>query len=296
MEGESDRERRGARKPPWIRLKRTEGRELARVKKILKKHDLGTVCEEAKCPNRSECWGCGTATFLLMGQQCTRSCRFCSVRPGRAGEPLEPEEPERIAAAVEELGLRFAVITSVSRDDLADGGAAHYAQTIAAIRHRCPDVGVELLIPDYIGPPLKTVVDARPDVLAHNIEVVRALTERVRDRRTSYDRSLRVLREAKELDPALLTKSSILLGLGEEDEQVEESLEDLRAVDVDILCLGQYLQPTSKHIPVERYVTPERFEQLKELALRMGFRSVASGPFVRTSYRAAEVVPRRESR
>jgi lipoic acid synthetase len=279
------------RKPPWIRLPRAEGASLGKVRATLRSQGLSTVCEEARCPNRAECWGCGTATFLIMGRQCTRSCRFCSVRPGREGEPLEVDEPTRVAEAVATLELRFAVITSVSRDDLPDGGAAHYARTIEAIRRRCPEVGVEVLIPDYLGDDLSTVVGAGPDVLAHNLEVVRELTVQVRDRRTSYDRSLQVLGQARRLRPlaTMLTKSSLLLGMGETDRQIEESLDDLRRAEVDMVCLGQYLQPSSKHLPVRRYLKPERFVELAELARSKGFSHVASGPLVRTSYRAAEL-------
>ncbi len=276
------------RKPPWIRLQRAEGAGLGRVRRALERHGLGTVCEEAHCPNRSECWGCGTATFLLLGRQCTRSCRFCSVRPGRTGEAPDETEPTRVAEAIAELELRFAVLTSVSRDDLPDGGASHYAATIAAIRRRCPGVGVEVLVPDYLGEDLRTVVEARPDVLAHNLEVVRELTSLVRDRRTSYDRSLDVLATVRRTGGSMTTKSSLLLGLGETDEQVESAIRDLAAVDVDVLCLGQYLQPSTKHAQVVRYVTPERFAELEGFAREQGFRSVAAGPLVRTSYRAAE--------
>lgn len=277
-----------SKKPTWIRIRRGEGPAFAHVRKTLRTLGLGTVCEEARCPNRAECWGCGTATFLLMGRQCTRSCRFCSVRPGRAGEPLDPEEPRRVAEAVAELELGFAVLTSVSRDDLPDGGSEHYARTIRALRARCKDVGVEVIIPDYRGDPLSIVVDAEPDVLAHNVEVVRELTPRVRDRKCSYDRSLAVLSEAKLVRPSLATKSSLLLGLGETDRQIEEAMDDLRGVGVDIICIGQYLQPTRHHAPVTRFVTPERFAELDVLARSKGFTGVASAPLVRTSYHAAD--------
>lgn len=280
------------RKPPWIRLQPTEGRRLGQVRRALRAHELSTVCEEARCPNRSECWGSGTATFLLMGRQCTRSCRFCSVRPGRDGEPLDPSEPERVAGAVAELGLRYAVLTSVSRDDLPDGGAAHYAKTVAALRRRCPEVGVELLVPDYLDDDLDLVLAAAPDVLAHNLEVVRELSGRVRDRRCSYDRSLEVLRQARARAPRLVTKSSLLLGMGETDAQVERAIDDLRSVEVTVLCLGQYLQPSRRHLPVERYLPPEQFVELEALARAKGFEQVVSGPLVRTSYHAAEVALR----
>lgn len=276
------------RKPPWIRLPAQEGPAFSRVRKILKDQKLGTVCEDARCPNRSECWGCGTATFLLMGHVCTRGCHFCSVRSARSGEPLDVEEPERIATAVSELGLRFVVLTSVTRDDLEDGGAGHYARTMAAIRAQCPDVGIEVLSPDFQGENLKKVLEAEPQVFAHNMEVVRELTPKVRDKRSSYDRSLAVLEEAKRLRPDIKTKSSLLLGLGETREQIVEALDDLRRVNVDILCIGQYLQPGKRQLPVQRYVTPEEFAELETLAKGKGFSSVASGPLVRTSYRAAE--------
>ena len=272
-------------------MPRTEGPGFGRVRRVLSRRGLGTVCEEARCPNRAECWGCGTATFLVLGRQCTRSCGFCSVEPGRAGQPVEPDEPERVADAVAELGLRHAVITSVSRDDLHDGGAGHYARVIAAIRARCPDVGVEVLIPDYLSTDLRTVVEAAPAVLAHNLEVVRELTPVVRDRRCSYDRSLAVLAGAREMRPdsQLSIKSSLLLGLGETDSQVDTALDDMWSSGVDSVCLGQYLQPTRAHVPVHRYVPPERFSELAEVARNKGFTRVASAPLVRTSYHAAEV-------
>jgi len=280
---------RSPRKPPWIRIKRTEGKSFARVRRTLRAHGLGTVCEEARCPNKAECWGCGTATFLLMGRQCTRSCKFCSVEPGRASAAPEADEPDRVAAAVADLGLRHAVLTSVSRDDLPDGGAGHYARTIGAIRAKCEGVRVEALVPDYLGESLDTVLEASPDVLAHNVEVVREITESVRDRRSSYERSLRVLSEARARRPSGTTKSSLLLGFGETDEQAERCLRDLREARVDMVCIGQYLQPTSRHVQVDRYVTPERFAELEGFAKELGFSAVASGPLVRTSYLAAEL-------
>jgi lipoyl synthase len=282
--------RRTRRKPEWIRVARAESPAFATVRRTLRSLELGTVCEEARCPNRSECWSCGTATFLIMGRQCTRSCRFCSVRPAPDSgmEPLDPGEPDRVAEAVAALALRFAVITSVSRDDLPDGGAAHYAATIRAVKRRTPGAGVEVLTPDYLGAPLEAVLDAEPDVFAHNVEVVRELTPQVRDRRCSYDRSLEVLAAARRKRPSTVTKSSLLLGLGETDAQVEAALDDLRAVGVASIAIGQYLQPTRRNVPVERWVTPERFAELAALAREKGFTHVASGPLVRTSYHAAE--------
>lgn len=288
MTGADDTGERRSRKPDWIRVARAEGPAFATVRRTLRSLRLGTVCEEARCPNRSECWSCGTATFLILGRQCTRSCQFCSVRPARDGEPLDPGEPERVAEAVAALALRFAVITSVSRDDLPDGGAAHYAATIRAVRRRSPGVGVEVLTPDYMGAPLEAVLEAEPDVFAHNVEVVRELTPQVRDRRCAYDRSLEVLAAARKLRPSTITKSSLLLGLGETDAQVEATLDDLRAAGVESIAIGQYLQPTRRNVPVRRWVTPERFAELAELARDKGFTRVASGPLVRTSYHAAE--------
>jgi lipoic acid synthetase len=276
-------------KPPWIRLQRGEGAGLSRVRRALSVHGLETVCDQARCPNRSDCWGEGTATFLLLGRSCTRACRFCAVDHDGAGQPPDPDEPGRVAAAAADLGLKFVVLTSVTRDDLDDGGAAHFAATIAALARRCPDVGVEVLVPDYLGHDLRTVVEARPTVYAHNLEVVRSLTPLVRDRRASYDRSLGALAEARAADARLVTKSSLLLGLGETDAEVEEALCDLRAAGVDVLCLGQYLQPTAGAAPVRRYVAPERFADLERLALDLGFAGVAAGPLVRTSYRAARL-------
>ena len=281
-----------ARKPPWIRLRPVEGPAYTGVRRTLRAHGLETVCEQARCPNRSECWGCGTATFLLMGRWCTRSCGFCSVDPGRASPLPSPDEPERVAAAAGDLGLRHAVLTSVTRDDLPDGGAGHYARTVRALRAACSGIGVEALVPDFTGERLATVLEAAPDVLAHNVEVVRELTRAVRDPRASYDRSLAVLAEARAGRPELTTKSSLMLGLGETDAQVEASLRDLRSVDVDAVCIGQYLQPTSRHLTVERFVPPDRFAELERFARELGFRAVASGPLVRTSYLAAELAER----
>jgi len=278
------------RKPAWIRVARTEGGAFGRVRRALRAHGLGTVCEEARCPNRGACWGAGTATFLLMGRQCTRRCPFCSVRPGRASPPPEIDEPERVARAAVELGLRHVVLTSVTRDDLEDGGARHIAATIAAVRAACPGVRVEALVPDLGRAEVERVLEAGPDVFAHNLEVVRELTPRVRDPRCSYDRSLEVLASARELGRSTKTKSSLLLGLGETDAEVERTLSDLRGVGVEMLCIGQYLQPTSRHLPVVRYVRPERFSELEALGLSLGFEAVASGPLVRTSYLAAELL------
>lgn len=256
----------------------------------LRRLRLHTVCEEARCPNQGECFGHGTATFLILGDTCTRACRFCAVRTGNPRGALDPEEPARVAEAVRDAGLRYVVVTSVDRDDLPDGGAGQYAATVEAIRRAAPGTRIEVLVPDYLDEPLSTVVRARPDVLGHNLEVVRRLTPFVRDRRASYDRSLAVLRQAHALAPDLLTKSSLMLGLGETEDEVLESLRDLAEAGVRAVTLGQYLQPTRRHRPVVRYWTPAEFDRLAMAARDMGFAFVASGPRVRSSYRAEEVV------
>jgi lipoic acid synthetase len=256
----------------------------------LRERKLNTVCEEAHCPNIAECWGGGTATLMLMGDVCTRGCRFCVVTSGNPKGILDAGEPAKTAETVELMGLTYVVLTSVDRDDLADGGAAHFAATVRAIRKRCPGVLVETLIPDFQGDgaALQTILNARPDVLAHNLETVRRLTPLVRDARATYDQSLRLLEAVKERSPDHLTKSSIMLGLGETDGEVEEAFKDLRRVGVDFLTLGQYLRPSLKHLPVLQFVSPEKFESLRKSALAHGFKYAASGPLVRSSYKAGE--------
>jgi len=251
---------------------------------------LHTVCEEAHCPNVHECWGGGTATIMLMGSVCTRGCRFCAVTSGHPKGYLDPLEPWKVAQVISEWGLDYIVLTSVARDDLPDGGAEHFAKTIRAIKQKTPRTLVEVLIPDFRGDinALKTVVDAQPDVIDHNIETVERLTPRVRDRRASYRQSLAVLENVKKLDPTRYTKSSIMVGLGETDEEVLQTMRDLRAVGVDILTIGQYLRPSPRHIEVVEYVHPDKFAQWKEAGEALGFRYVASGPLVRSSYRAGE--------
>ncbi|MCX7844574.1 MAG: lipoyl synthase [Candidatus Bipolaricaulota bacterium] len=263
---------------------------MAAVRRVLEEHRLATVCTEARCPNLPACWGAGTATFLILGEICTRACRFCAVAHGRPWPP-DPAEPARLARAVRALGLRYVVLPSVDRDDLPDGGAAHFAACIRAIKEAAPETKVEALIPDFSGDreALRQVVEAGPDGVGHNLETVRRLTPLVRDRRAGYDLSLSVLQALKELRPRLLTKSSLLLGLGETEEEVEEALWDLRRVGVDVLVLGQYLRPTARQIPVARYVPPQEFQAWAERAKEIGFRAVVSGPLVRTSFRAAEV-------
>lgn len=274
------------RKPEWLRVQAPAGRTYEAVKAILEKFRLKTVCQEAICPNRGECWGAGTATVMLMGDVCTRACRFCNVQTGHPA-PLDDNEPMHLARAVSELGLHYLVLTSVDRDDLADGGAGHFARTITALKAACPDLLVEVLIPDFQGSALAEVAEARPHVIGHNLETVARLQGAVRDRRAGYEKSLSVLAHIKSW-PGIYTKSSLMLGLGETEDELLECFRELRAIGVDVLTLGQYLQPSRFHLKVERFYTPAEFEQLKEKALGLGFLYVASGPLVRSSYRAAE--------
>jgi len=273
-----------------LRVRYPTGDNYEKIKVLLRNHNLHTVCEEAHCPNVAECWGGGTATFMLMGDTCTRGCRFCMVKSGNPHGVLDVFEPLKVARAIADLGLRYVVITSVDRDDLSDGGAEHFASTIKAIKQLDPGVITEVLIPDFQGNlrDIKKVTDARPEVVAHNIETTQALTPKVRDPRATYKQSLQVLKSIKHLDPSIYSKSSIMLGLGEAEGDVLKAMEDLRGVDVDILTLGQYLRPSKGHVPVAEYVSPERFESFKRLAEDLGFLYVASGPFVRSSYRAGE--------
>ncbi|MGA1792213.1 MAG: lipoyl synthase [bacterium] len=277
-------------KPHWLKRPLPKGSTYEEVKRLLHKGRLHTVCQEAKCPNIWECFSNHTSTFLIMGPCCTRRCRFCAVEHGPLDEP-DPEEPTRIADAVQDLGLRYVVVTSVTRDDLPDGGAGHFAKTIKAIRERVPDVLVEVLIPDFQGDKnaLSTVLDARPDVLNHNIETVPRLYPSVRPE-ALYNRSIELLREVDLFDDHRIpAKSGMMLGLGETCEEVKETLRDLLSVGCRILTLGQYLQPTKEHLPVDRYIPPEEFENWKEIAIKMGFTDAAGGPFVRSSYHAREL-------
>jgi len=277
-------------KPDWVRVRYPSGDNYEKIKGLLRNHSLHTVCEEAHCPNVAECWGGGTATFMLMGDTCTRGCRFCTVKSGNPRGALDPFEPAKVAAAIADMGLKYVVITSVDRDDLPDGGAEHFASTIRAIKKRDANVITEVLIPDFQGSveDIRKVVGAGPEVVAHNIETTRPLTPRVRDPRATYDQSLQVLKTVKTLNPSVYTKSSLMLGLGEVETDMVAAMRDLRAVDVSILTLGQYLQPSKGHIPVTEYVSPDRFDHYKQLAGELGFLYVASGPFVRSSYRAGE--------
>ncbi|MEK6987409.1 MAG: lipoyl synthase [Candidatus Thermoplasmatota archaeon] len=278
------------RKPEWLRVRPPAGENYAHLKSLLRDLGLHTVCEEAHCPNVWECWGGGTATIMLLGDVCTRGCRFCAVKSGNPHGIVDLEEPRKVATAIAELGLSYVVLTSVDRDDLTDGGASHFAATIRAIKARDPDVLVEALIPDFQGDreAVRTVVEARPDVLDHNVETVRRLQGVARDRRANYEQSLQVLRDAKAMRADLFTKSSIMLGLGETREEVLETMEDLRANEVDILTLGQYLRPSEWHLPVQEYVPPEAFDELREAGEALGFLYVVAGPLVRSSYRAGE--------
>ena len=283
-----------AGKPPWLRAKAPSGTGFQAVKGIVKEHRLATVCEEAKCPNIGECWNAGTATIMLMGAVCTRACRFCSVDTGNPRGWLDPEEAENAARSVELMKLKYVVLTSVDRDDLADGGASHYAACIRAIKRRNPATAVEALTPDFQGvlADVETVVDSGLDVFAQNIETVRRLTHPVRDPRAGFEQTLNVLAHAKQYMPAVLTKSSLMLGLGESDAEIEETLSDLRAAGVDIVTLGQYLRPTAHHLPVQRYVTPAEFDRYRAAALARGFLECVSGPLVRSSYRAEQALNR----
>ena len=277
------------KKPAWLRVRAPAGENYTKVKQSLRSLNLHTVCEEARCPNISECWGTGTATIMIMGDICSRGCRFCAVNSGKP-VLLDTGEPERVAKAIKEWGLRYVVITSVCRDDLEDGGAEHIAKTIKAIKLLCPTIIVESLIPDFRGDDgsIIKIVKSEPEVISHNIETVLRLTPKVRDARASYEQSLSVLKKIKDINSLIYTKSSIMLGLGESEEEVIQTMKDLRSVGVSILTIGQYLQPTPKHLPVVQYVTPEKFNWIREIAEQMGFVYVASGPLVRSSYRAGE--------
>lgn len=275
-----------ARKPEWLKLRLPSGPDYERVRSLISGSALHTVCQEAKCPNQWECFSRQTATFLIMGPRCTRNCRFCAVEHGPLGPP-DPEEPLRVAEAAHSLGLRYVVVTSVTRDDLPDGGAGVFAATIRAIREKIPGVLVEVLIPDFQGSSesLLTVVDARPDVLNHNVETVERLYPPVRPGAV-YERSMQLLRRAKSHNACLPVKSGLMLGLGESPEEMRKTLRDLVEAGCSLLTLGQYLQPSADHVPVERFVTPAEFAHWKEIALEMGFSRVASGPLVRSSYHA----------
>ncbi|MFU8765293.1 MAG: lipoyl synthase [Haliea sp.] len=279
-------------KPDWLRIRVRGGATYEKVKGIVHAHRLATVCEEAKCPNMSECWSAGTATIMLMGDTCTRACRFCAVNTGNPRGWLDPEEPANTAESVRLMGLKYVVLTSVNRDDLPDGGAGHYAACVRRVKAANPETAVEALTPDFLGvlADVETVLDSGIAVFAQNVETVRRLTHPVRDPRASYEQTLNVLAHAKRYRPDVLTKTSLMLGLGETDEEIQEAMDDLRAANVDILTLGQYLQPTVNHYPIDRYVSPQEFEQYRDWGLERGFLEVVSGVFVRSSYRAEQVL------
>ena len=279
------------KKPDFLRMRVRHSPKYESVKDIVKQHRLATVCEEAKCPNISECWSAGTATIMLMGEVCTRACRFCSVNTGNPKGWLDAEEPENTAKAVQLMGLSYVVLTSVNRDDLPDGGAGHYAKTIKEVKRLNPDTGVEALTPDFLGLELAidTLLDSGLDVFAQNVETVKRLTHPVRDPRAGYEQTLNVLKYAAQTCD-VITKTSLMLGLGETDDELLECMDDLRNASVDVLTLGQYLQPTKNHLPVERFVTPDEFERYREWGLKKGFKEVVSGVFVRSSYRAERVL------
>ncbi|MBP6090161.1 MAG: lipoyl synthase [Crocinitomicaceae bacterium] len=272
------------KKPKWLRVKLPIGENYRRVRSLVDEHKLHTICESGSCPNMGECWGEGTATFMILGNICTRSCGFCAVKTGRP-EEVDEFEPGKIAHSVKTMGIKHAVITSVDRDDLKDGGSGIWVQTVKAIRHQSPGTTLETLIPDFAGnwENLQNIIEVAPEIVSHNLETVRRLTKQVRIQ-AKYDRSLEVLFRLKK--GGMRTKSGIMLGLGETDEEIIETMQDLRSVQVDILTLGQYLQPTPKHLPIAEFVTPERFEKYQKIGMEMGFRYVESGPLVRSSYHA----------
>ena len=283
------------RKPDWLRVRFPSSPVFHSTKSLISDLHLVTVCEEAQCPNRWECWSSGTATFMIAGERCTRACGFCAVDTAKPF-PLDSDEPRRVAEAIGRLKLRHIVLTSVCRDDIEDGGAEHFAQTIRAIRALSPALVIEVLTPDFNGrlESLQTVADAAPDVFNHNLETVERLTPLVRSR-AKYRLSLQVLGQFRELAPAIATKSGLMLGLGEKEEEILAAMDDLRAVGVQVLTLGQYLRPTPNHLPVVEYVTPEKFEEYRLIGLEKGFQHVASGPLVRSSYHAAEYDPTKET-
>lgn len=279
------------RKPEWLKIKLNTNESYKGLKKMMREKNLHTVCEEARCPNIHECWSeRKTATFMILGDVCTRACRFCAVNTGLPNE-LDWQEPERVAESVEQMGLKHVVITAVARDDLKDGGSAVFAETVRAVRRRNPNTTIEVLPSDMMGVQenLEALMEARPNILNHNIETVKRLTPRVRARAT-YERSLEFLQRSKEIHPDIPTKSSLMIGLGETDEEIIETMDDLRAHNIDIMTIGQYLQPTKKHLKVKKYYTPEEFARFKEIAMEKGFSHCEAGPLVRSSYHADEQV------
>lgn len=285
-----------AKKPEWLKIKIPSGEKYASIKKTLRKNGLYTVCEEASCPNVAECWGSGTATIMIMGDICTRGCKFCDVTSGRPAN-LDPTEPSRVANTVRSWNLKYVVLTSVCRDDLPDGGSSHFAETIKKTKQTNPETIVEPLIPDFLGNKghIRKITDSGPQVISHNIETVQRLTPRVRDPKANYYQSLKVLKMIKEIDSQIFTKSSLMLGHGENEKEIIQTARDLRKAGVDIITAGQYLQPSIRHLPVAEYVPPEKFSYYKEIFKKMGFLYVASGPFVRSSYRASDFIEKIKS-
>ncbi len=286
------------KKPPWLKVPFPGGERYSWIKKRAANLNLSTVCEEANCPNIGECWNGGTATFMLMGDTCTRGCRFCSVKSAKNPGALDPEEPKKLAETVKNLALKYVVLTTVNRDDLPDQGASHIARCIRSTQRACPEMLIEMLMPDFQGKTelVQQVINARPAVLAHNLETVRSLTGKVRDSRASYDQSLDVLRYLKQQCPDGYTKSSLMLGVGESRKETLQAMKDLRDVGVDFLTIGQYLQPSKKHLKVEKFMHPDEFDELALQGDKMGFEYVASGPLVRSSYKAAEFYIERKIR
>jgi lipoic acid synthetase len=279
------------KKPEWLKVRIPSGHDFRAVFDLLKQYNLSTVCEEARCPNMHECWNNKSATIMILGKICTRACRFCSVETGNPGGKFDPEEPSHVAQVIQKLALRYVVITSVDRDDLKDYGSTHYAATISAIKEENPETRVEALIPDFSGKEyLKKVTDANPFVIGHNVETVERLTKYIRDRRCGYEKSLKVLRLIKKLDNSIYTKSGLMVGLGEKKEEIIQTLKDLNATGVDVVTIGQYLQPTKKHHFVQKYYTPEEFDEFRKLGEDIGIKHVLSGPLVRSSYHASEIL------
>jgi lipoic acid synthetase len=293
-----DRKRTETPKPPWLKVRASDPSRFDRTRRILSENQVKTVCDASHCPNISECWGASSATFLILGKVCTRNCGFCAVESGDPRGKVDEEEPARIANAVRQLGLAHVVVTSVTRDDLKDFGAAQFSEVVRKIRQANPRTGIELLIPDLQADDMAitSVVNSRPDVIGHNLETVRRLQPVVRDPRADYDVSLRVMRRIKDSGEGILTKSSLMLGLGETKAEVIEAMHDLRDAEVDALTLGQYLRPSKANIDVKEYVNPQEFDWLRTEALRLGFVHVAAGPFVRSSYRAFEFLKSRNER
>ena len=279
------------RKPKWLRIKSQNSSKFRELKEIVSHKKLHTVCEEAMCPNIQECWSHGTATFMLLGSVCTRACKFCAVDTGNPKGQIDAKEPEKVANSIAQMNLKYAVLTSVNRDDLEDGGAMHFAQTVVSIKKKAPGVIIEALVPDFLGKreSIETLLDSNVEVFAQNLETVNRLTHQVRDHRAGYEQTLEVLAYAKTYSPKTISKTSLMLGLGESEDELLESFNDIRSAGVDVLTLGQYMRPTINHLPVERWYSPEEFQHMKKLAQDIGFKEVASGPLVRSSYRADKI-------